>query len=192
MEALEALLTRRTVPPALMGEPGPDDRALATMFAAAAAAPDHGRLRPWRFLVVRGAARERLGALFARALAAEQPDLSAEEREKLRAAPSRAPLVIVAVARLDPAHPKIPEIEQIAAAAAAVQNLLLAAHALGFAAKWSTGKPAYSGLVREGLGLGAGERILGFVYLGSPKGAPAPIERPMPSDRVALWEGPGT
>lgn len=189
MDAIEALLTRRTVPPALLGEPAPDEAALKTMFAAAAAAPDHGRLRPWRFLIVRAEARQRLGELFACALAAEQPDLPLSEREKLRGAPLRAPLVLVAVARIDPAHPKIPEVEQLAAAAAAVQNLLLAAHALGFAAKWTTGKPAYSPAVRHGLGLAETERILGFIYLGTPLGTPQTIDRSVPADRVSVWTG---
>ncbi|MCS6779427.1 MAG: nitroreductase [Geminicoccaceae bacterium] len=189
MEALEAILSRRTVPPALMAEPGPDDAALAQLLAAAAAAPDHGRLKPWRFLVVRGEARARLGELVAAALAREHPELDAAELDKQRRAPTRAPVLVIAIARLDPGHPKIPEIEQIAAAAAAVQNLLLAAHAMGFAGKWATGRPAYSPGVAAGLGLAANERILGLLYLGSPKAAPAPVERAMPSDRVAVWRG---
>lgn len=189
MEALEAILTRRTVPPALMAGPGPDDAALARMLEAAAAAPDHGRLKPWRFLIVRGEARTRLGALVADALAREQPDYEAAELEKQRQAPTRAPVLVIAIARLEPNHPKIPEIEQIAAAAAAVQNLLLAAHAMGFAAKWATGKPAYSAGVVRGLGLAANERILGLVYLGSPKAAPPSVDRAMPADRVAVWDG---
>lgn len=167
MDALDAILTRRTVPPFKMGPPGPDEAALQRILAAAAAAPDHGMLRPWRFLVVRGAGRERLGQLFAEFVRRVSPNASAEEVEKQRTAPTRAPLIVVVAARLQPAHPKIPEIEQVAAVAAAAQNMLLAAHALGFAAKWATGKQAYDATVKAGLGLGADDRIIGFLYLGS-------------------------
>jgi nitroreductase len=191
MEALEAILGRRTVPPARMQGPGPDAAALARMLEAAAAAPDHGRLRPWRFLLVEGEARAALGLLFARALAEERPDLDPAELARQREAPLRAPLILVAIAAVDPRHPKIPEIEQLAAAAAAVQNLLLAAHALGYVGKWATGRPAYSEGVRRGLGLGPQERILGFLYLGSPMpGALPAVDRAMPSDRVVRWTGP--
>ena len=190
MDALEALLGRRTVPPARMTGPGPDAAALERMFAAAAAAPDHGRLRPWRFFVVEGEARRALGELFARGLAEDRPDLDPAELARQREAPLRAPVIVLAVAVLDPDHPKIPEIEQIAAAAAAVQNLLLAAHALGFAGKWATGRPAYSEGVRRGLGLGPNERILGILYLGTPMaGELPPVDRAMPADRVVRWTG---
>ncbi len=110
MEAFEALLGRRTVPPARMTGPGPDEATLSRLLAAAAAAPDHGRLRPWRFLIVEGEARRALGELFARALAAEHPDLDPAELARQREAPLRAPLIVVAVAVLDPHHPKIPGI----------------------------------------------------------------------------------
>jgi nitroreductase len=190
MDALEALLGRRTVPPARMTGPGPDAAALERMFAAAAAAPDHGRLRPWRFLLVEGEARRALGELFARGLAEDEPDLDPAEFARQREAPLRAPVIVLAVAVLDPGHPKIPEIEQIAAAAAAIQNLLLAAHALGFAGKWATGRPAYSEGVRRRLGLGPNERILGILYLGTPTaGELPPVERAMPADRVVRWTG---
>jgi len=190
MDALEALLGRRTVPPARMTGPGPDAAALERMFAAAAAAPDHGRLRPWRFLLVEGEARRALGELFARGLAEDDPDLDPAELARQREAPLRAPVIVLAIAVLDPDHPKIPEIEQIAAAAAAIQNLLLAAHALGFAGKWTTGRPAYSEGVRRGLGLGPNERILGILYLGTPTvGELPPVDRAMPADRVVRWTG---
>lgn len=165
MDTLEAIMTRRTVPPAKMGPPGPDAAALRRILEAGAAAPDHGLLRPWRFLVVRGQGREALGTLFA-AFAA-RAGASPDEVAKQRQAPLRAPVIVVVAARLQPDHPKIPTLEQLASAAAAAQNMLLAAHALGFAAKWATGKQAYDAGVREGLGLATDDRILGFLYLGS-------------------------
>jgi nitroreductase len=168
MNVLDAIHSRRTVPPAKMGPPGPDDAALRQILEAGNAAPDHGMLRPWRFLVVRGEGRARLGELFAAFVRRTAPSASPEEIEKQRTAPTRAPAILVVVAHLQPAHPKIPEVEQVAAVAAAAQNMLLAAHALGFAAKWATGKQAYDAGVREGLGLGPDDRIIGFLYLGSP------------------------
>ena len=145
------------------------------ILEAGVAAPDHGMLRPWRFLVVREAGRARLGELFAAFVQRQSAAVSPEELEKQRTAPLRAPLIIVVVARVQPHHPKIPEVEQLAAVASATQNMLLAAHALGFAAKWATGRQAYDAQVKAGLGLGERDRIVGFLYLGSATGDyPAP------------------
>lgn len=187
MQALEAILTRVTVPPVKMAEPAPDDAALSRMLEAAAAAPDHGKLCPWRFLVIRGAGRESLGELFVRGLLAERPETSAAEVEKQRRAPLRAPLIVIGIARIDPRHPKIPAWEQQASAACAVHNLLLAAHALGFAGKWATGGNAASAIVREGLGLAADESIVGLLYLGTAV-EPQPVpSRPTPAAIARVW-----
>ncbi|MEK0084221.1 nitroreductase [Benzoatithermus flavus] len=167
MDALDAILTRRTVPPAKMGPPGPDAVELRRILAAGAAAPDHGLLRPFRFLVVQDEGRARLGELFAACVRRAALDVSPQEIEKQRTAPLRAPVIVIVVAKVEQDHPKIPAIEQIAAAAAAAQNMLLAAHALGFAAKWATGRQAYDEGVKAGLGLGPADRIIGFLYLGS-------------------------
>ena len=187
MDTLDAIRTRRTIPPAKMGPPGPDGAALERILAAAAAAPDHGPLRPLRFLVVSGAARARLGDLFAACVRRSFPDASPEEIERQRAAPARAPVIVVVVAHLQPDHPKIPEIEQIAATGAAAQNLLLAAHALGFAAKWATGRQAHDAGVRAGLGLRPDDRIVGFVYLGSLAAPHEAPPRPGPDGLVSPW-----
>jgi nitroreductase len=187
MDAIEAILTRRTVPPAKMGPPGPDGAALGRILEAGAAAPDHGLLRPWRFLVVKGEGRARLGELFAAFVQRRVPEVAAAEVEKQRTAPLRAPVIVAVVARVDPAHPKIPPLEQIASAAAAAQNMLLAAHALGFAAKWATGKQAHDPGVKAGLGLAAEDEIIGFLYLGSyAADHPAPA-RPGLEGVVVAW-----
>lgn len=191
MDALDALLGRHTVSPAFMTEDGPSAAELARMLAAAVAAPDHGRLRPWRFLVVSGEARANLGALFARALELRQPDAPAQALEQERQRAFRAPVTVVVVAELQRDHPKIPEIEQIAAVAAATQNLLLAAHAMGFAAKWSTGKNAYDPEVAKGLGLAPEDRIIALVSIGR-LAADAPVVPHADADaHAALWLGPG-
>ncbi len=187
MDALEAIFTRRTVPPAKMGPPGPTDAALRRIFEAAMAAPDHGMLRPWRFLIVRGAGRARLGELFAGFVRRLAPDVSAQEIEKQRTAPLRAPVIIVVIGRIDPDHPKIPAVEQLAAVAAAAQNMLLAAHAQGFAAKWATGRQAYDDVVKAELGLVEHEQIVGFLYLGSLVGDHPVPPRPDVDAFVQEW-----
>ena len=187
MDALEAILTRTTVPPAKMGPPGPDEAQLRRILEAGVAAPDHGCLRPWRFLVVRGTARERLGGLFARAVVAKGGD--AAEVEKQRTSPSRASVVVAVVAKLQKGNPKVPEFEQVASAAAAMQNMLLAAHAQGLAAKWVTGKNAYDPVVHSGLGLAPDDLITGFLFLGTPASPHQGGARPALESVVAEWTG---
>jgi len=187
MDALEALITRAS--PRGLAEPAPDDAALRRMLAAAVAAPDHGRLRPWRFIAVRGDARHQLGEVLAQALRAREPAipdiLVAKEREK----PLRAPLVLVAAARLLADH-KIPTVEQIIAAGAAAQNLMVAAHALGYGGFWRTGAPAYDARVKAALGLAESDHIIAFLYLGTPAGGPLTPDRPAPESCLVAWRGP--
>ena len=189
MQAIEAMLGRRTVPQVKMAEPGPDEAQLRRMLEAGAAAPDHGKLRPFRFLVVRGEARARLGQLFAEAAAAD-PAVSAGELDKHRSGPLRAPLIVVVVARIDRRQGKIPEIEQVAAASAAAQNILLAAHAMGFAGKWSTGRNAYDPAIKAGLGVEPADHIVGYLYIGSYGAAQEPSPRPALAEVVSEWSAP--
>jgi nitroreductase len=177
MDALEALLTRTSAP--RLGGSEPDETALDNMFRAALRAPDHGLLRPWRFLLIRGDARMRLGDLFVQAQQQDEPDIREALLEKTRTKPLRAPLIIVVVVRLKQ-HPKVPEIEQFISAGAAAENMLLAAHAQGVGAMWRTGSMAYHRLVHKGLGLAENERIAGFLYVGEIEGrsrqiAPLPV-----------------
>ena len=191
MEALEAVLTRQSVAPTFLGEPGPDDAALARILAAGASAPDHGRLRPWWFIVIRGPARERLGEVFVEALARRQPDAPAAAIEQERARPLRAPLLIAVAAKIASQHQKIPEIEQILSTAAAAQNILLAAHAQGFGAKWLTGANAYDEHVKRALGLAPGDRLLGFIHLGTIDGIPPAVPHADAREHTVEWQGPG-
>jgi nitroreductase len=190
MEALEAVLTRQSVAPAFLAEPGPDDAALARILAAGACAPDHGKLRPWRFIVIRGEARERLGEVFVEALMRRQPDAPEAAIEQERARPLRAPLLIAVAARIAREHPKIPEIEQILSTAAAAQNILLAAHAQGFGAKWLTGANAYDEHVKSALGLAPDDRVLGFIHLGTIDGAPPAVPHADAREHTVEWQGP--
>jgi nitroreductase len=170
MQAIDALLTRRSARALI--DPAPDEAALALMFACATRAPDHGRLRPWRFVVVRSEARGRFGDLLADHLRRAHPQVSAEtlERERLKA--FRAPLIVVVAAHCNPTA-KIPAIEQTLSAGAAAHAMMLAAFALGFNAMWKTGAPAYDPLVKSALGLESTDDIVGFLYLGTePQRAP--------------------
>jgi nitroreductase len=189
MDALAALSTRHSIAPPFLTGPGPDAAMLAEILAAGASAPDHGRLRPWRFIVIRGDARERLGEVFAEALAKRQPDSPAEALQQERGRPLRAPVVIAVVARVDPQHPKIPEFEQILSTGAAVENILLAAHAQGFGAKWLTGANAYDDHVKAALGLTGNDRLAGFVHLGTVDGKPPQVPHADARDLTVEWQG---
>lgn len=167
MDVLDALRNRVSV--ARLSGPAPSAAQREQLFAAALRAPDHGQLSPWRFLTVEGAARERLGDLFAQALAARPGEVKADALEKVRKSPLRAPLLVVVVACLQD-HPKVPHQEQLLAAGCAAHGLLLAAHGLGLGAMWRTGAMAEDPLVSKGLGLRSNERIIGFVYLGNVEG----------------------
>jgi nitroreductase len=189
MEALEAVITRCSVAPAFLAEPAPDDAALERILAAGASAPDHGRLRPWRFIVIKGTARARLGEVFAAALGRRDPAAPEAALEQARGGPLRAPLVIAVVATIDPRHAKIPEIEQILSAGAAVQNMLLAAHAQGYGGKWLTGANAYDEHVRAALGLATDDRLVAFLYLGSVDGQPPTVPHADAREHAVEWSG---
>lgn len=186
MEAIEALNTRRS--PAQFAEPAPDAQQLEAILHAATHAPDHGKLRPWRFIVLRGDARKRLGDLMADAMKRREPDAPANLIEREREKPLRAPLIVVLAAAIKEGH-KIPVIEQLLSAGAAAQNVMLAAHALGFGAAWKTGAPAYDAYVKAELGLVPGDAIVGFLYLGTPTVKPAPLPQAELSTFMRAWPG---
>lgn len=187
MDAIEALTTRAS--PIALSEPAPDAAALASMLRAAARAPDHGKLRPWRFIIVDGEARQALGDVLAAALSRREPGIPEAALDKERSKPMRAPLLIVVAAHLRE-HKGVPAVEQIVAVGAAAQNILVAAHALGYGGFWRTGAAAYDETVKDALGLRPGDAIVGFLYLGT-SSVPAPPTPP--SDHrahVAHWTGP--
>ena len=169
MDAIDALTSRVSIP--RLVEPAPSEENLHCLFQAAARAADHGCLQPFRFLSVQGEQRHKLGDIYQRAAAQQDPNLSASQLERMRALPLRAPLVLIAIACCQ-THPKVPEIEQIITAGAAVQNLLTAAFALGIGAYWRTGSLAYNPDVHDLLKMARNEKIVGFIYLGTPEGQP--------------------
>ncbi|HWF08857.1 MAG TPA: nitroreductase [Bryobacteraceae bacterium] len=181
---IETLLSRASVK--ALGEPGPSDDQLKTIFEAAVCAPDHGKLRPWRFFVVRGEARQRLSELFVEGVRRREPGAPEPQIEKEREKPLRAPVTIAVAARITPGH-KVPEIEQMLSAGAAAMNILNAVHALGFAAKWVTGGNCYDAEFGRAFGLETTDRLIGFIHVGTPIGQSPALERPDPAEFVSEW-----
>jgi nitroreductase len=187
MQAIDALTTRRSA--SALTEPAPDEGALELIFASAVRAPDHGRLRPWRFVVVRGEGRARFGELLADCLRRTQPAASPQALERERDKAFRAPLVIVVAAHCNPAVVKVPPIEQTLSAGAAASNIMLASFALGFNAMWKTGGAAYDESVKRALGLDPADAIVGFLYLGTEAARAATPLRAEWRDLVREWPG---
>jgi nitroreductase len=174
-DALELLKTRRSIKPVELAGPAPSAAELETLLTIASRVPDHGKLVPWRFIIFEGQAREAAGEAIAAAFCAKYPQAKPEH--------ARAPLVIAVVSRAAP-HVKIPEWEQVLSAGAAAMNLVLAAHALGYAASWITEWYAYDRGVLAALGLAEHERIAGFVHIGRASASPEDRPRP-PLDTIA-------
>jgi nitroreductase len=147
------------------------------------AAPDHGRLRPWRFLVSEGDDRLRLGKLLGEAMKRREPDATPARLALEEARVLRAPLIITAIC-VPPATAQIPEIEQMLAVGAAVQNLCLALHAEGCGSMWRTGPAAYDQEMVAALGFGPTARLVGFIYVGTPLQQMREPTRPLTNDYV--------
>lgn len=189
-ETLDLLLRRRSTSAKAMGEPGPDAGQLRQMLVAASRVPDHGKLFPWRFLVIEGDARAALGEVLAEALAARNPSVSESLKRFERARFQRAPVVVVVISSLKSEKP-IPEWEQHLSAGAVCQTLLVAAAAAGFGANWLTEWCAYDDIVTRALGLGEREKVAGFVYIGTATAVLEERERPVLEEIVNHWSGAG-
>ena len=185
MELLTAIHTRQSVAKVLP-DPVPHEL-IDRLLEAAVQAPNHHRTRPWRFVVLSGAARQRLGEVMAQARATQAPDTPESLLEAERNKPLRAP-VLIAVGIDKPDSEKIIEIENVCAGAAAVQNLLLAAHDLGLGAMWRTGGAASEPAVKTFLGLAPDQELIAFVYIGYPDGERLQAPRPSFEDRTT-WRG---
>jgi nitroreductase len=164
---IDFLKTRRSVKPREMSGPGPSPAEIDTILTVGARVPDHGKLAPWRFIVFEGDARLRAGAIIAAALARSKPQAPAADLEAAKNSLMEAPLVIAVVSSIKP-HPKVPPWEQELSAGASCMNLVSAATAMGFGANWLTGWYSYDRSVLDGLGLGADEKIAGFIHIGKP------------------------
>jgi nitroreductase len=184
---IDHLLSRRSVSPNSLGEPGPSEREIEAILTAASRVPDHKKLVPWRFILFQGEARKAFGEVLASVVQSEEKDVGQFRLETEAKRFLRAPLVIAVISRVVP-NPGAPEWEQVLSAGAACQNLLVAATALGYGASWITEWYGYSKGVRDALKLAANERVAGFVYIGTPKEKPEERERPKLADIVQAWK----
>lgn len=183
MDIFDAIYGRLSV-----GKVKPDEVSKETiqkLLSAAVQAPNHYKVRPWRFAVLTGDARERLGEVMANSLKNEHPEYPPAAFDKERNKPMRSP-VLIAVGVDKPIEDKVIEVENICAAAAAVENLLLAAHAEGLGAKWRTGSPAEDPAVKQFLGFEPDQHLIGFIYIGYPETVTEPKKRPSFEDRT-VW-----
>ena len=185
--ALELLARRRSVKAQMMCEPGPDDTALEGMLEAAMRVPDHGKLGPWRFLVLRGEKRGALGERLAKRFQELNPEADEEALALERGRFERAPVVVIVVSSPNRRAVKIPLWEQQLSAGAACQNLLNAALFSGFAAQWLTEWYSYDEGAARVLGLSEEEQVAGFINIGSSSEAPEERKRPDYASRVSDW-----
>jgi nitroreductase len=188
MEAIELLRSRYSA--AKLGAPAPSAEVVEAMLEAAARAPDHGRLQPWRLILIEGDARRSFGEILAESLARRSPLVGepalAREREKAL----RAPLIIVVTTRCDRSG-KIPIVEQIISAGCAAHGLMLAAFAQGLGAFWRTGEAAYDEAVKGALGVGSDDLIVGFIFVGTDTGDAPSRSRPVVQELAHRWAGDG-
>lgn len=175
---------RQHVGPKHLAQPAPNDAELRELFAAAAAAPDHGQLRPWRFLVLGAQARDRLAQCFAEALLERDPQAQPEQLDDARRKAARGPLLLLAIADLRADDPDVAEAERLVSLGCAIQNLLLAARARGYASGLSSGRALRSQPLREAFGIRPGEEAVCFISLGTPTRLKPRRQRPAVDDFV--------
>ncbi len=181
-DALEALLSRQSC--GVLQEPAPDGGDLALILDAGLCAPDHGRLRPWRFVLIRGSARAAFAEILVEALKRREADPQETMVERLRSRILGVPLVIAIGAKIKTTGP-IPEIEQLLSTGAAAMNMLNAIHVLGYGGLWVTGGHAYDRDVNEALGFSWPDRLIGMLFVGTPQVA-ARLARPASADYVRM------
>jgi nitroreductase len=186
-DALELLKTRKSISAQFLAEPSPSEAELSEILTIAARVPDHGKLTPWRFILFRGEQRQQAGNALAKLVLSRNGNADPKQVDEERTRFSRAPLVIAVVSRAAP-HPKIPEFEQLLSASNAAFNIELAAHALGYAAQWTTGWPAYDADAGRILGLKDGERFIGFIHIGTSTVPSTDRPRPTLAEVVSDWK----
>jgi nitroreductase len=187
IKLIDYLSTRRSIPAFQMAEPGPDRATVEDMLKLASRVPDHGKLAPWRFIVYRGDERQRISEELAAIAIADKPELSDEMVKVENTRLMRAPVVVAVVSRAAP-HFKIPEWEQVMSAGAVCLNLVMAANAHGYASNWLTEWYAFDERAYPILGLEPGEKVAGFIHIGT--ATVPPTERPRPElSEIVTWVG---
>ena len=184
--SIDTLLTRTSNN--MLTDPVPSDAQLEVIFRAATRAPDHGRLRPWRFVVIKGDARNEFVKVLQSATKTRKPEATEADLKTLANKFLMQPMIIAVGAKVT--EGKIPEIEQVLSAGAAAMNIMNAIHGLGFAGKWVTGDNCYDVNVNAALGFKHPDRLVGFIYVGTEKMKLPVMERPNPSDFFSTWNGP--
>ncbi|MBS0548376.1 MAG: nitroreductase [Proteobacteria bacterium] len=184
--ALNALLDRRSV--GALDEPAPRDFEIDLIVDAGLRAPDHGKLRPWRFVLIRGEARRAFGAALVAAAARRDQATPQSLLDRYQAWATRTPLLIGVGTKMSARH-FIPEIEQVLSAGAAAMNMLNAIHLLGYGGMWVTGPNSYDPAVNALLGFRAPDRLVGLLAVGTPR-TTAPVERPARAAHLTEWTGP--
>lgn len=187
MDALTALLTRRSVKAAELADPAPDDKQLQHILTAGTRVPDHGKLAPWRIRVLHKAGQAALAERVAEAFARQHPDATDKQLAFEKQQMLRAPLLLVVL--FTPLESHIPLWEQQLSVGAVCMNLIHATHAQGFAANWLTEWPAYSAEIAQALGAESKDSIAGFIYIGTP--TTKPDDRPRPELNVVATEWVG-
>lgn len=185
---LDVMLSRQSM--GVLREPAPTQQELDLILDVALRAPDHGRMRPWRFVLIRGEARKTYADFLVEAVKKREGNVPDGALQKIRRILD-IPLIIAVGAKVKTEERGIPEIEQLLSTGAAAMNMLNAIHAMGYGAKWVTGGNAYDRNVNEALGFTWPDRIVGFLYVGTlpPNMMPAQ-PRPSRADHVKDWTGP--
>jgi len=178
--------SRQTILPKRLGDPGPDETQLQQILQAAASAPDHGQLLPWRFVLVPQPARAALADVFGTALLERDPQASAEQVRQAQEKAHRAPCLLLVVVDARRGDPEIDLFERIVSTGCAVQNMLLMATAQGFGSSLTSGKALKSAALRALFGLQEGEHALCFISIGTAQSRKHPRLRPAPPDYCSI------
>jgi nitroreductase len=188
-DALQLLKTRKSISASFLAPPAPSESELAEILTIASRVPDHGKLTPWRFIVFQGDARQQASTALAELFKTQHPDAPDKQIEDEQKRLAQAPLVVAVISMAAP-HPKIPEWEQVLSGGNAAMNVVLATHALGYAAQWTTGWIAYDPEAGRILGLQPGERVVAVIHIGT--ATVPPVERPRPAlaDVITYWQPP--
>ena len=184
-KGLENILSRNS--PRELSKPIPSAEEMEQVYQAALRAPDHAWQRPSRFIEVKGEGLKKLSSVFKKFAEENISDLSEEVLKKYEVAPFRAPMIIILVSEIKE-HPKVPEIEQMFSTAAAAENILLALHSLGYGGVWRTGKFALNDKINKYLDLSENQKVIGYLYVGTPTGPQKKIPEMDAAKFVTKWE----
>lgn len=188
MSLTDLMLARRSVAPRRLGAPGPTRAQVDTLIACALTAPDHGAIRPWRFLRIPEEHRERLADAYVAARREVEPEASEEAISRARRNAFKEPETLVVIFRPDRHHSAVPVQEQAMSLGAACENILLAAEAMGFGAILLSGETMGTAALRSAFGLAEGEELAGLLCIGTVHNPPGPKDRPPVADHLQDWQ----